>query len=313
MEGKNQTMSIKFYLMGFSNHPHLQPLFFAIFFLIFIVALLGNTVITTIIATDSRLHTPMYFFLINLSILDICCTITAIPKILQIILSEEKSISYPGCMAQLCLFASALSTELLLLTVMAYDRYVAICIPLHYTTIMSKRTCILLAAAVWLLGFMNSMMHTSLMLRLKFCEHNVLNHFFCEIPPLLKVACSDTFINNVVVVMADVVLGMVCFLLTVISYTYIISAILKIRSAEKKMKAFSTCASHLTVVSLYYGGVIYTYVRPAFSNDLEADKVMSAVYAIASPMLNPLIYSLRNKEVINALRKLVGRNVISQK
>ncbi|XP_029431223.1 olfactory receptor 13G1-like [Rhinatrema bivittatum] len=313
MEGKNQTMSIKFYLMGFSNHPHLQPLFFAIFFIIYMLAVLGNTLISTIITTDSRLHTPMYFFLINLSMLDICCTTTAIPKILQIILSEEKTISYNGCMTQLCLFTSALSTELMLLTVMAYDRYVAICIPLHYTTIMSKRTCVLLAAAVWLVGFINSMIHTSLMLRLKFCEHNILNHFFCEIPPLLKVACSDTFINNVVVILADVLTGMVCFLLTVISYTYIILAILKIRSAEKKRKAFSTCASHLTVVSLFYGGVIYTYVRPAFSNDLDADKVMSAVYAIVSPVLNPIIYSLRNKEVINALRKLVGRNLFSQK
>ncbi|XP_029431416.1 olfactory receptor 13A1-like [Rhinatrema bivittatum] len=313
MEGKNQTMSIKFYLMGFSNHPHLQPLFFAIFFIIYMLALLGNIVISTIITTDSRLHTPMYFFLINLSILDICCTTAAIPKILQIILSEEKSISYSGCIAQLCFFSSALSTELMLLTVMACDRYVAICIPLHYTTIMSKRTCIILAAAVWVLGFMNSMMHTSLILRLKFCQHNILNHFFCEIPPVLKVACSDTFINNVVIIMADVLLGMVCFLLTVISYTYIILTILKIRSAEKKRKAFSTCASHLTVVSLFYGGVIYTYVRPAFSNDLEADKVLSAVYAIVSPVLNPIIYSLRNKEVINALRKLMGRTVLSQR
>ncbi|XP_029431109.1 olfactory receptor 13A1-like [Rhinatrema bivittatum] len=313
MEGENQTMSIKFYLMGFSKHPHLQPLFFAIFFIIYMLALLGNALIITVITTDSRLHTPMYFFLINLSILDICCTTTAIPKILQIILSEDKSISYPGCMTQLCLFLSALSTELLLLTVMAYDRYVAICIPLHYTTIMSKRTCILLAAAVWLIGFINSIIHTGLMLRLKFCEHNILNHFFCEIPPVLKVACSDTYINNVMDIMADILISMVCFLLTVLSYTYIISAILKIRSAEKKMKAFSTCASHLTVVSLFYGGVIYTYVRPVFSNELEADKVMSAVYAIASPMLNPIIYSLRNKEVINALKKLVGRNVFSQR
>ncbi|XP_029431413.1 olfactory receptor 13G1-like [Rhinatrema bivittatum] len=313
MDGRNETVSIKFYLMGFSNHPHLQPLFFPIFFIIYMLALLGNTVISTIIATDSRLHTPMYFFLINLSLLDICCTTTAIPKLLQIILSEEKSISYSGCIAQLYLFSAALSTETMLLTVMACDHYVAICIPLHYTTIMSKRTCIILAAAVWVLGFMNSMMHTSLILRLKFCQHNFLNHFFCEIPPVLKVACSDTFINNVVIIMADVLLGMVCFLLTVISYTYIILTILKINSTEKKRKAFSTCASHLTVVSLFYGGVIYTYVRPAFSNDLEADKVISACYAIVSPVLNPIIYSLRNKEVINALRKLLGRNVFSQR
>ncbi|XP_029431462.1 olfactory receptor 13G1-like [Rhinatrema bivittatum] len=309
MEEKNQTMPIKFYLMGFSNHPHLQPLFFATFFIIYMLALLGNIVISTIITIDSRLHTPMYFFLINLSILDICCTTAAIPKILQIILSEEKTLSFSGCIAQLFLFTSALSVELMLLTVMAYDRYVAICIPLHYATIMSKRTCVLLATAVWLLGFTNSMTHTSLILKLKFCQRNILDHFFCEVTPVLKVACSDTYINDVVIVISDIILGMVCFLLTVISYTYIILAILKIRSAEKKKKAFSTCASHLTVVTLFYGGVIYTYVRPAFSSHLEADKVISAVYAIISPVLNPIIYSLRNKEVISALRKLVERNL----
>ncbi|XP_029431465.1 olfactory receptor 13G1-like [Rhinatrema bivittatum] len=313
MEEENQTMPIKFYLMGFSKHPHLQPLFFAIFFIIYMLALLGNIVISTIITIDSRLHTPMYFFLINLSILDICCTTAAIPKILQIILSEEKTLSFSGCISQLFIFSLAVGTELILLAVMSYDRYVAISIPLHYATIMSKRTCVLLATAVWLLGFTNSMTHTSLILKLKFCQHNILDHFYCEITPVLKVACSDTYINDVVIVISDIILGMVCFILTVISYTYIILAILKIRSAEKKKKAFSTCASHLTVVTLFYGGVIYTYVRPAFSSHLEEDKIISAVYAIISPVLNPIIYSLRNKEVISALRKLVERNVYSRR
>ncbi|XP_030046681.1 olfactory receptor 13G1-like [Microcaecilia unicolor] len=312
MEGNNQSMPIIFYMIGLSGHPELQPFFFAIFLIIYIAALLGNIVITTIITSDSRLHTPMYFFLVNLSIMDICCTTAAIPKILYIILSKDTTISYSGCMTQLLIFTSALSAELILLTVMACDRYVAICIPLHYATIMSRRTCIFLAAAVWQLGFLNSMMHTSLILRLTFCQHNILDHFFCEIPPLLNAACSDTYINNVVVIMADFVLGMACFTLTVISYTYIILTILKIRSADKKKKAFSTCASHLTVVSLFYGGVIYTYVRPVFGKNPEADKVMSAVYAVVSPVLNPVIYSLRNKEVINALKKLLGRNVISE-
>ncbi|XP_030046168.1 olfactory receptor 13G1-like [Microcaecilia unicolor] len=313
MEENNQSMTIEFYMIGLSNHPELQPLFFTIFLFTYIAALLGNVTITTIITSDSRLHTPMYFFLVNLSILDICCTTAAIPNVLQIIQSKTKAMSYSECMAQMCLFTSALSTELLLLTVMAYDRYVAICHPLHYTTIMSRKTCILLAAVVWVLGFSNSIMHTSLILRLKFCQHNIINHFFCEVPPVLKAACSDTYLNNVIVIVADVILGMACFTLTVISYTYIISAILKIRSADKKKKAFSTCASHLTVVSLFYGGVIYTYVRPAFSNESEADKVMSGVYSIASPVLNPIIYSLRNKEVISALKKLLARNRHSQK
>ncbi|XP_030046823.1 olfactory receptor 13A1-like [Microcaecilia unicolor] len=307
MEGNNQSMPIEFYMIGFSSHPELQPLFFTIFLVIYIAALLGNIAISTIITTDSRLHTPMYFFLINLSILDICCSTAAIPKILQIIQSKEKTMSFSECITQLCIFSSVLSTETMLLTVMAYDRYVAICIPLHYTTIMSRKTCILLAIAVWLLGVVNTMVHTSLILRLKFCQHSIIDHLLCEIPPVLKVACSDTYINNVAIIIADVILGMVCFILTVISYTYIISAILKIRSAEKKKKAFSTCASHITVVTLFYGGIIYTYVQPAFNGSLEADKVMSALYTIASPVLNPIIYSLRNKEVINALKKLLSK------
>ncbi|XP_030046165.1 olfactory receptor 13G1-like [Microcaecilia unicolor] len=313
METNNQSIPILFYMIGLSSHPELQPLFFAIFLVMYIAALLGNSAISTIITSDSRLHTPMYFFLINLSILDICCTTAAIPMVLQIILSKEKIMTFAECMTQLCIFTSALTTELLLLTVMGCDRYVAICHPLHYTTIMSKKTCILLAAVVWLLGFINSLSQTYLILILKFCPHNILDHFFCEVPSLLKMACSDPYINNVVVIIADIFFGMGCFILIVISYTYIISAILKIRSADKKKKAFSTCASHLTVVTLYFGGVIYTYVRPAFSNNPEADKVMSAVYAFVSPLLNPIIYSLRNKEVISALKKLLGRNVISQR
>ncbi|XP_030046858.1 olfactory receptor 13A1-like [Microcaecilia unicolor] len=312
MEGNNQSMPIVFYMMGLSIHPKLQPVFFAIFLVIYIAALLGNSVISTIITTDSRLHTPMYFFLINLSILDICCTTAAIPMVLQIILSKKKIMSFSGCITQLYLFTAALSTELMLLVVMAYDRYAAICHPLHYTTIMRRKTCILLAVTVWLLGFMDSMLHTGLILRLKFCQHNIIDHFFCEIPSVLNVACSDTYINNAVLI-EDTFNGMGCFILTVISYTYIISAILKIRSADKKKKAFSTCASHLTVVSLFYAGVIYTYIRPAFANNPVADKVMSAVYAFVSPLLNPIIYSLRNKELINALKKLLGRNLILQR
>ncbi|XP_030046834.1 olfactory receptor 13G1-like [Microcaecilia unicolor] len=307
MERKNQSVPI-FYMMGLPNRPELQPLFFTIFLVIYIAALMGNTVISTLIAINSRLHTPMYFFLINLSILDIFCTTAAIPKFLQVIQSKEKTISFHGCIAQMCLFSGVLSTETILLTVMAYDRYIAICHPLHYATIMSRKTCILLAVAVWVLGFSNSMVQTSLIPRLKFCQRNIIHHFFCEIPAVLKVACSDTYVNNIAIIIADVLLGMVCFLLTVVSYTYIISTILKLRSAEKKKKAFSTCASHITVVTLFYGGVIYTYVRPAFNNVLEADKVISAFYVIASPVLNPIIYSLRNKEVINALKKLLGIN-----
>ncbi|XP_077334550.1 olfactory receptor 13G1-like [Lithobates pipiens] len=306
----NQTSHIEFLLLGFSQYPNLQPLFFIIFLLIYIMAFVGNILISVVISSDSRLHTPMYFFLINLSILDICCTTAAIPKILQILVIDKKSISYSGCVSQLYLFSAALSIELILLTVMAYDRYVAICYPLRYKTIMSRTTCICLVGAAWILGTVNSMIHTFLILKLSFKEENIMDHFFCEIPPVLKLASSDTYVNDVVIVASDVVLGMICFILTVISYTYIIFTIMKIRSSEKKKKAFSTCASHLTVVTIFYGGVIYTYVQPAFSNRLEADKVVSALYAIASPVLNPVIYSLRNKEVLNAINKTFFKKTV---
>ncbi|XP_077332087.1 olfactory receptor 13G1-like [Lithobates pipiens] len=309
----NQTSFMQFLLVGLSHYPNLQPLFFTIFLLIYIMAFVGNILISIVISSDSRLHTPMYFFLINLSILDICCTTAAIPKMLQILVIDKKSISYSGCISQLYLFTAALSTELILLTVMAYDRYVAICFPLRYKTIMSRTACVCLAGAAWILGSVNSMTHTCLILKLSFREQNIIDHFFCEIPPVLKLANSDTYVNDIVIVASDVLLGMICFILTVISYTYIISTIMKIRSAEKKKKAFSTCASHLTVVTIFYGGVIYTYVRPAFSNQLEADKVVSALYAIASPVLNPVIYSLRNKEVINAINKTFCKKTVFQK
>ncbi|XP_078503206.1 olfactory receptor 13G1-like [Lissotriton helveticus] len=309
----NQTDLKEFLLIGLSKHPSLEPTLSFIFFFIYLMALVGNVLITIIISADPRLHTPMYFFLINLSVLDICCTTAAIPKMLDILIMKRMAISYSGCISQLYLFTAALSTELILLTVMAYDRYVAICFPLRYTVIMNRMACVLLAGSAWVLGCANSLTHTSLILKLSFCDEDTIDHFFCEIPPVLKLASSNTFVNDVVIVASDVLLGMICFLLTAVSYTYIISTIMKIRSAEKKKKAFSTCASHMTVVSIFYGGVIYTYVRPAFSDKMEADKVVSAMYAIISPVLNPVIYSLRNKEVINAIKKIFGKQTLSQR
>ncbi|XP_069083564.1 olfactory receptor 13G1-like [Pleurodeles waltl] len=300
----NQTALTEFILIGLSKYPNLHSTLIVIFLFIYLMAFVGNVLITVVISADPRLHTPMYFFLINLSVLDICCTTAAIPKMLDILIMKRMAISYSGCITQLYLFTAALSTELILLTVMAYDRYVAICFPLRYTVMMNRMACMLFAGFAWMLGFLNSLIHTSLILRLSFCEEDTIDHFFCEIPPVLKLASSNTFVNDVVIVIADVILGMVCFLLTAISYTYIISTILKIRSAEKKKKAFSTCASHMTAVTIFYGGVIYTYIRPAFSDKMEADKVVSAMYAIMAPVLNPIIYSLRNKEVINAIKKI---------
>ncbi|XP_029431403.1 olfactory receptor 13A1-like [Rhinatrema bivittatum] len=300
----NQTLLKEIILLGLSSHPQIQILLFIIFLLMYVQALIGNVFIITVVATDHHLHTPMYFFLINLSILDIFCTSTAIPKMLEMLLSERKVISFQGCISQLFLFVSAVGTELLLLTVMACDRYVAICNPMHYKTIMSKKVCLCLAASIWVLGLVNSTIHTSLILKLSYCGPNVINHFLCEVPPILKLSCSDTYLNHIVLIACDIFFGILCFLLITVSYVYIISTIVKIRSADKKRKAFSTCVTHLTVVMLSYGSVIYTYIRPSSQDLLDQDKIISVLYAVVSPVLNPIIYSLRNKEVKEAFWKL---------
>ncbi|XP_030046711.1 olfactory receptor 13G1-like [Microcaecilia unicolor] len=313
MEWKNQNSTPSFILIGLSNHPQLQILLFFIFFVIYVISLLGNILIVTIIIIDTRLHLPMYFFLINLSALDIWCTSVAVPKMLTNIIMKRKDISFAGCVVQLCFFTSALGTELLLLTVMGFDRYIAICYPFHYTIIMNKKLCLLLAAAVWIIGLVNSLVHTGLIFRLHFCGDNILDHFFCEVPSVLRLSCTDTRLNDLVMTAADSFFGISCFLLTLVSYTYIISAVIKIRSAEGKRKAFSTCASHLTVVGLYYATVIYTYLRPAFSYAMADDKIVSALYTILSPVLNPIVYSLRTKEVKEAFMKIVGKKIFPQR
>ncbi|XP_078522408.1 olfactory receptor 13C9-like isoform X2 [Lissotriton helveticus] len=307
MEYPNQTSAVEFFIMGFSSYPQLQTIFFAAFLLIYLLAISGNLLITIVIHSDTHLHTPMYFFLVNLALLDICFTSTVIPNILAILLSETKSMSYWSCMAQMFLLSAALGTELLLVTVMSFDRYVAICKPLHYPIIMSKTVYISLAAAVWILGILNSMLHVGLILKLSFPEKNVVDHIFCEIPAVTKVAISDTYVIDHVTMVADIFLCMVCFVLIIITYTYILSSILKMRSAEKMMKAFSTCASHLLVVCLLYGTTSYTYLLPAMGFGGKKDKVVSALYAAGCPVCNPMIYSLRNQDVKQAFLKIYSR------
>ncbi|XP_078530314.1 olfactory receptor 13A1-like [Lissotriton helveticus] len=301
----NETLASEFLLLGFSDYPRLQSTFFTLFLLIYLIALKGNLLIITIIGADAHLHTPMYFFLGNLATLDICCTTSIIPKMLETLLSETKSISYSSCLTQLFLLSSFLGTELLILALMAFDRYVAICLPLRYTNIMSMKFCTTTVMAMWFSALVCSIALTTLITRLSFYGRIALDHFFCEIPPILKVSSSDTHINDIVIVVADVFYGMFCFLLIILSYSYILSSVLKMRSAANKRKAFSTCSSHLLVVALFYGGVIYTYVRPALNVTGEKDKVASVVYAVVSPVMNPIIYGLRNKEVKGALSKMM--------
>ncbi|XP_071988817.1 olfactory receptor 13G1-like [Engystomops pustulosus] len=306
----NSSQVSEFIILGLSTNPELDPVIFFAFLIIYTLALVGNLIILILSVVDSGLNTPMYFFLGFLSFLDICCTSATIPKMLTGYVTKSKAISYYGCVAQLFFFTWPMGIELLLLTVMAYDRYIAIGNPLRYSTIINRTICINIAIVITIVGSLNSMTHTYCTFRLPYCDDNKINHFFCEIMPLLKLACADTYVNEIVVFLADFILGMCCFFLTCISYCFIINTILKIRSAAGKRKAFSTCASHIIIVSMYYGAVIFTYIRPRSRLSLEKDKIVSALYAVITPTLNPIIYSLRNKEVKEAFKRTLKRVVV---
>ncbi|XP_048213664.1 olfactory receptor 13G1 [Perognathus longimembris pacificus] len=300
----NHSTVTEFLILGLTKRPELQGILFLFFFCIYLVAFLGNTLIVIAIIYNSTLHTPMYVLLLALAIVDIICTTTIIPKMLGNILTSRSTISYGGCMSQLFFFTWTLGAEMVLFTTMAYDRYVAICFPLHYSTIMNHYMCVALLSIVMAISVTNSWVHTGLILRLTFCGPNTINHFFCEIPPLLALSCSPVRVNEVMVYVADITLAVGDFTLTCISYGFIIAAILRIRTAEGKKKAFSTCSSHLIVVSLYYSPVIYTYIRPASSYTFERDKVVAALYTLITPTLNPIVYSFRNKEMQAGIRRV---------
>ncbi|XP_006157220.1 olfactory receptor 5V1-like, partial [Tupaia chinensis] len=309
VEMNNQTYVTEFILLGFSNHSNLQALFFLIFLVIYLTTLLGNMLIITATRVSPALHTPMYYFLSNLSFLDICYTSTTVPVMLVNFFREKKTISYEGCLSQVFFFVTCAGTECVLLAAMAYDRYVAICRPLQYPVLMSVTVCAYLVAGSWLCGLVNSMTHTGLTATLSLCGPNQISHFLCEVPLLLKLSCSDTSVNESVLYVASATIGLSPCLITVVSYILIISAILKIPSAQGRSKAFSTCASHLTVVIIFYGMANFNYDRPREGYSLDMDILVSVLFCIVTPMLNPIIYSLRNKEVKGALRKLAGRCV----
>ncbi|XP_049711073.1 olfactory receptor 13A1-like [Elephas maximus indicus] len=306
MAGENHTLVTEFLIQGFSKVPRLQVLLFAVFLILYVVALSGNLLIVVAISTNPTLHTPMYCFLVNLAAVDILCTSTILPKVLESLVVPGDTISYGGCLAQLFFFTWALGAELLLLSAMAYDRYVAICRPLHYRVLMGPRACTMLATAVWAVSLTNTSVNMGLMVHLPFCHSNVVEHFFCEIPPLLKLACAPTHLNEAMAFAADVFLAVGNFSVTLASYGCIMANILRVHSALGKSRAFSTCSSHLLVVSMYYSTVIYTYIRPASNYSLDRDKVVSIIYTSVAPTLNPLIYTLRNTEVKAALRQLIS-------
>ncbi|XP_068778783.1 olfactory receptor 12D1-like [Struthio camelus] len=311
----NQTEVRKFILLGLSNLQGLQQFLFMLFLLLYLSSLLGNTAIMVVVICEARLHTPMYFFLCNLSCLDIFYSTVTVPKMLAGLLSGHQGISYPGCLSQLHFFHFLGSSEALLLAVMAYDRYVAICSPLRYTLIMSPRACLLLAAAAWATGFLHALMHTLMTSQLHFCGPNHIHHYFCDIKPLVRLACNSNQINLSLLSIVTGSIGIGPFVFTLFSYLYIFSFLrLKVRSKEGRRKSLSTCISHLTVVALLYVPVIFNYVPPSSRNAPRRDMIATLMYNVVTSVLNPLVYTLRNVEVKRALkRRLFSRELLVQK
>ncbi|KAM5310247.1 olfactory receptor 7D4-like [Glossophaga mutica] len=306
METGNQTKVSDFLLLGFSQDSEHQPILFGLFLSMYLVTMLGNLLIMLAVSSDSHLHTPMYFFLCNLSFVDICFTSTTIPKMLVNIQAQSKAISYNGCLIQVYFFTVFIGMDNFLLTVMAYDRYVAICHPLHYMVIMNPLLCGLLVLLCWFIIFWVSLVHVLLIRRLTFCAGTEIPHFFCELAQILKVACSDTLINNVFMYVIAALLGVIPVTGILYSYAQIVSSLMRMSSAGGKYKAFSTCGSHLTAVSLFCGTGLGVYLSSAVTHSSQRSLVASVMYTVVTPMLNPFIYSLRNKDVKGALGRLLN-------
>ncbi|XP_050776405.1 olfactory receptor 5V1-like [Gopherus flavomarginatus] len=304
---ENQTTVTEFILRKLSSDPQMQIFLFSMFLIIYLITLGSNIMIMVVIRADSHLNTPMYFFLFHLSFVDICYSSVTVPNMLMNFLAEHKTISVNGCIAQIFLFILLVGAEVFILSAMAYDRYAAICDPLHYVQTMSKGICVQLVSGSWTMGFLHALLNTVFALKLHFCGPNQINHFSCELPPLLQLSCTDTLTNQVVLLTSVLIFGLSSFLLTLISYIYIISTILRIQSAEGRRKAFSTCSSHLIVVVLLYVTGFLQYTKPSSVSSVVLDEIVSIQYSILIPMLNPIIYSLKNKEVKIALGKTLGK------
>ncbi|XP_029435649.1 olfactory receptor 12D2-like [Rhinatrema bivittatum] len=313
MEDENGTVVTEFILLGLTNVPELQIFLFALFSIFFKLSILGNATIIMLVVTEPRLHTPMYFLLANLSFLDISFSTITVPRMLVDFLSERQNISFLGCFIQLHLFQFVGGTEAIILTAMSYDRYVAICNPLHYNVIINKRVCILMALTAWTIGFLHALLHTVLTSRLPYCKSNKINHFFCDIKPLLKLACANTQLNENLLTIVTGIAALSTFFLTLTSYAYIISSLREIQTAHGKRKAFSTCASHLIVVLLFYGTAICTYMRPTSDQSVKQDRVAAVLFTVITPTMNPIIYTLRNKEVKNSLRKAMHKKFFPER
>ncbi|XP_066485830.1 olfactory receptor 5V1-like [Tiliqua scincoides] len=305
---ENQTRITEFILLGLSNNPQVQIFLFLVFLIIYAGTLLGNSAIILVIRNEASLHTPMFFFLSHLAFVDICYSSVTVPKMLQNLIAKQKTISVSGCLAQIFFFILFIGTEVFILSAMAYDRYVAICHPLRYSAIMKQQLCRQMVGGAWAMGFLDAVVNTLPLLNLRFCRLNTISHYSCEIPSLLSLTCSDTFFNYVVLFTSSFVFGGTSFLLPLVSYVYIISAILKIQSAKGRSKAFSTCSSHLIVICLFYLSVFFRYVKPSSPSLKDLDRVASIQYSVLTPMLNAIIYSLKSKDMKIALGKLFGKS-----
>nr|XP_020767932.1 olfactory receptor 7A5-like [Odocoileus virginianus texanus] len=304
MESGNNTQISEFLLLGLSEEEKLQPLIFGLFFSMYLITVFGNLLIILAISSDSHLHTPMYFFLSNLSFVDICFTSTTIPKMLWNIQNKSKGITYEGCITQMYFYILFAGLDDILLSVMAYDRFVAICHPLHYMVIMSPQLCGLLVLISWVLISLYSLVHSLMVLRLSFCPEMQIPHFFCELSQVVQLASSDNFLNNLVMYFAAVLMGGGPFAGILYSYSKIVSSICKISSAQGKYKAFSTCVSHLSVVFLFYFTALGVFLSSAATHNSHSSTIASVMYTVVTPMLNPFIYSLRNRDIKEGLKRL---------
>ncbi|XP_064355555.1 olfactory receptor 14A16-like, partial [Dromaius novaehollandiae] len=296
----------EFLLLAFADTQELQLLHFLLFLGTYLAALLGNGLIITAVACDHHLHTPMYFFLLNLSILDLGSISTTVPKSMLNSLWDTRAISYSGCAAQVFFFLFLLAAEFYLLTVMAYDRFVAICRPLHYRTLMGSRACVKMAAVAWASGFLHALLHTANTFSIPLCQGNAVEQFFCEVPQILKLSCADSYLRELGVLVVTACFMFGCFIFIVLSYVQIFTAVLRIPSEQGRHKAFSMCLPHLAVVSLFVSTAMFAYLKPPSLSSPALDLVVAVLYSVVPPAVNPLIYSMRNKELKDALRKAIS-------
>ncbi|XP_062045998.1 olfactory receptor 2T11 [Lepus europaeus] len=310
---RNSTSSSDFVLLGLLVSSEATGVLFTVIFAIFVVAVMANVFMIVLIQADSRLHTPMYFLLSQLSVMDTLFICTTVPKLLVDMVSEEKTISFVACGIQIFLYVTMIGSEFFLLGLMAYDRYVAVCNPLRYSVLMNRKVCLLLAAGAWLGGSLDGFLLTTITMNVPYCGSHTIDHFFCEIPAVLRLACADTSLYEPLMYICCVLMLLIPISIISTSYSLILVTVHRMRSAEGRKKAFTTCSSHLTVVSIFYGAAFYTYVLPQSFHTPEQDKVVSAFYTIITPMLNPLIYSLRNRDVMGAFKRMLTRCSSAQK